>query len=191
MKVPRRRGSRAKQATAAASAIQSDESIMIALSGRIAASVTEFRMSSLNLVTTFGKLEDGSAVLVPLLDWQLFGQSALSGSEIGLDETGPEISSHLLSLDNLAFLLQDIAFDLREALSLLGTQASSAVTPVESRMRYTSKMLRLAAGSLTAAAEQIDGNLDGPESPATSLTDRTPAAPPRPPRPRNGSSRRP
>ena len=128
----------------------------VSVSGGLFADLVAIRASNVNLVATFGNAQDGRDVLVPLVNWQLFG-----GKVAAVDETAnasaPELSSHLLALDNLAFLLQDVGYDMREAVRLL-VQSKGGVPLQEGRMRYTARMLRLASKHISAAAEQLQGN---------------------------------
>jgi hypothetical protein len=139
-----------------------DEDESISVSGGLAARVTQIRASSVNLITTFGKDKNSRDVLVPLVDWQLFGEKASAAEESAHNESVHELSSSLLALDNLAFLLQDIGFDMYEAVRLLAVSSKGSVGPPESRMRYAARMLRLASKHISAAAEKIDQELLGP-----------------------------
>ncbi|GGF18079.1 hypothetical protein GCM10011611_24900 [Aliidongia dinghuensis] len=128
----------------------------VALPGGIATSLTQIRSSSVNLVITFGQRDDGDDVLVPLVEWQLFGQKSSGEGESDRNDPPPELSSHLLTLDNLAFLLQDIGFDTRNAARLLSAQSNSQAGLMKGRLDYTLRMLRLASEYISDAAEKME-----------------------------------
>lgn len=132
--------------------------------GTIPSHLMQIRASNADLVTVFGSTEEGKDLLVPLLDWQLFGSRATESFEP--DEKGPQIYSTLLGLDNGAFLLQDLAFDMQDAVRQLCLQSKGGVAPRDDRMRYAARMLRLAAKNATAAAEQMEAELLTPEDAA-------------------------
>jgi hypothetical protein len=132
---------------------EADEAVEV--TGGLPARVTQVRYSTLNLITIFGKGTDSRDVLVPLVDWRMSGAKADDGKELAPSDTGVELSSHLLTLDNLAFLLQDIGFDVREAVRLLAIQARGDATALMSRMQYTATMLQRASQHFSVAADTI------------------------------------
>lgn len=135
----------------------------VTLSGPLPDNLNQIRASKVSLMTVFGEDEAGRDIIVPLVNWQLFGQSYDSEVKIGENQYGPELSSQALMLDNLAFLLQDISFDTREAVRVLAAQSKGGLSPLEGRMRYTARMLRRASVHISAAAEQIETDLLGVE----------------------------
>jgi hypothetical protein len=61
-----------------------------------------------------------------------------------------------MSFDNLAFLLQDIGYDMRQAARLLVAQSQGEIAPSHERLRYTMRMLRAASKHIGAAAEHLE-----------------------------------
>lgn len=145
----------------------------VTLAGAIAEGLEEIRSSAATLIVAAGQENQEREVLVPLMDWQVFGGKLV---EIGKakggkpddaeaepsEEPGPRLHSCLLTLENLAFLMQELGYDVREAVRILALQAKGGIAPPESRMRYTADMLRLACEYMTATADQIEAELAGP-----------------------------
>jgi len=126
------------------------------MAGAVPASVIEIRASNISLVAAFGHGSTGDDILVPLIDWQTFGNKPPNADETGPNDFGQELSSHLITLENLAFLLQDMGSDMREAIRILALQARGGAKPQEGRMRYTLRMLRRASEHISAAAEHLE-----------------------------------
>ncbi|MBD8736208.1 hypothetical protein [Sphingomonas sp. CFBP 13706] len=140
-----------------------EEDKTVSLYGDLHGGLTMIRASSVRLVLTFGELSDGRDVLVPLVDWQTYGHLMSAGVEPKAEDKGPLLSSTMLSLDNLAFLLQDLSYDTRDAVRLLATQSKAGVSPVDERTRYAARMLRLASKHLSSAADQMEDLLEEPD----------------------------
>jgi hypothetical protein len=140
----------------------------VELAGAFAERLDQIRTSTATLVVATGRGGDGRDVLVPLMDWQVFGTKLVELDKPGEadaeapDESGLRMHSSLLLFENLAFLMQDLGYDMREAVRILALQAKGGIAPPESRMRYTAGMLRLACEYMTVAADQIEAELAGP-----------------------------
>lgn len=143
-----------------------EEDKTVSLYGDLHGGLTMIRASSVRLVLTFGELSDGRDVLVPLVDWQTYGHLMSAGVQPDAEDEGPLLNSTMLSLDNLAFLLQDLSYDTRDAVRLLATQSKAGVPPVDERTRYAARMLRLASKHLSSAAELMEDLLEEPEGQA-------------------------
>lgn len=130
----------------------------VSLFGGFAQSITQIRASALRLITTYGIGDHDRDVLVPLIDLQLYGTKAPSEEDVGPDDPGQSLVSYVVSFDNAAFLLQDMAFDLRDAIRLLTQQPKGGITPQAQRMRYAVRMLRQATAHLAAAAEGLEAH---------------------------------
>lgn len=128
----------------------------VSLYGDLHGGLTQIRASSIRLVLTFGEFSDGRDVLIPLVDWQTYGHQVAPGVDPKPDDRGELLSSQLLSLDNLAFLLQDLSYDTRDAVRLLVSQSKGDVSPVADRTQYAVRMLKLASKNLLSAAEQME-----------------------------------
>jgi hypothetical protein len=140
-----------------------EEDKTVSLYGDLHGGLTMIRASSVRLVLTFGELSDGRDVLVPLVDWQTYGHLMSAGVQPDAEDEGPLLNSTMLSLDNLAFLLQDLSYDTRDAVRLLATQSKAGVSPVDERTRYAARMLRLASKHLSSAAELMEDLLEETE----------------------------
>lgn len=167
MKAPARKA-RVKPAKSPTSAVApEDDDQTVAVYGDLHSGLTQIRASSVRLVLTFGEFADGRDVLVPLVDWQTYGHKVGDEIEPAPDDKGPQLSSRLLTFDNLAFLLQDLSYDTMDVTRLLVAQSRNGVEPVADRTRYASRMLRLAVKHLTRAAERMDELLGDDENEAT------------------------
>ncbi len=169
MTQPTRRSARVKRPTPRSSSTTREDNERVSVSGGLHASLTEIRSSNANLIATFGKGEGGRDILVPLVDWRLYGQKISPNPST--NEDTPELFGNLLTFDNLAFLLQDIGCDMLAATKILTKQSNCYIMPLEGQMRYTADMLRRASGYLSAAAEEIDNELVGRDEIATGKDD--------------------
>lgn len=150
---------------------EQDHNATVSLYGDMHGGMTMIRASNVRLVLTFGELADGRDVLVPLVDWQIYGRPLSAGSEVGPDDKDPLLSSTMLSLDNLAYLLQDLSYDTRAAVRLLHAQSKAGIPLVEERTRYMERMLRLASANLASAAEDMSELISGDEADAEDGSD--------------------
>lgn len=112
------------------------------------------------LVMAYGQTDEGEDVMVPLLDVQLYpinpnqDDGPSSDDADDLDET--PVFTSVLTLENTAFLLNDMAGDVGRAVDLLAAQCGGSVKPDPERMRYSAQVLRKAASRLQATAELLD-----------------------------------
>ena len=158
MKQPARDASRTRRRRSALRPKHENLDEAVLVNGGPVASLVEVRASNVSLVATFGRTQDGRDVLIPLIQWQMFGGTMAALENAAPNDPGPQLSSHLVSLDNLAFLLQDVGYDMRDAVRLV-LRSTGEIAMVEGRMRYTARMLRLASKHMSAAAEQLDEQL--------------------------------
>lgn len=147
---------RKKRPVKAKAASKETESEMVSLTGSVARRLSEVRASNMNLVLTFGMKSSEKGILVPLIDWQLFG--CLDGNGVGSDapSIGDEVFSSVLTLENVAFLAQDIGEDLRRAITLLLEQTKGSVKPSFDQLTYASSLLREAGTYFTESADLLD-----------------------------------
>jgi hypothetical protein len=137
-----------------------DGNEVLALHASLRRRLTQIRSSELSLLLTFGETQDGVDVLVPLLDWQLFGiDLALYDDDDEPEGKGPELYSSLVALDNLAFLLHDMSADIHSAVKRVSAQSNGGTDTHRERMRYAAKMFTQASVHLMAAAETIEADL--------------------------------
>lgn len=150
-----------KPAVTQAEAIAEPEA-RIAVTGAVPDRVAQLRSSTLSLVTLFGEMDDDE-VLIPLIDWQLFGRRELS---VALDdeEIGEELASHLVAFDNMAFILSRIGQDLCNAVRHLVAQSHGGIVPIRSRTDYTARTLQRAAELMLSAAAELRSGLLEEES---------------------------
>lgn len=136
----------------------------IAMAGGFVRGITQISASNIALTVAFGTTESDGDVLVPIVHWQLYGRRGPHSGDPPEDQFGDELFSSIFPFENLAFLLQDMSFDIREAVRLLVAQSQGGIVPMEDRMRYAAKMLSLAQENLSAATEQIAAELLGGET---------------------------
>lgn len=137
----------------------SEETEAVGLHASLRRRLTQIRASDISLLVTYGERGDGSDVFVPLADWQFFGAHLANIDDDELEGKGHELFSALLSLDNVAYLLNDMSFDVKEIVRLVSQQARSGIAPLEDRMHYTAKMLKRASAHLLSAVEQIEADI--------------------------------
>ena len=135
----------------------------ITMYGSFPRSIIPLRNTSMALVTAFGQRDDGSDVMVPLVDFQLHGARAPSeGSEIAVDKFEEVVLfSGIVAYENLAFLVQDIAGDLAEVTRILAVQSGGGCKPDASRVRYSAQALRKAAARFEETATRLEAECFG------------------------------
>lgn len=114
--------------------------------------VTHVQKSVIDLVTTAGTI-NGSSVLVPILDWHLL--ETKSQDPDNEEENSAAATSRLFYFENIAFLMQSVSQDLRQAVYMLAGQTRGGVAPLEDRMEYTADLFKGASELLADAAEVI------------------------------------
>lgn len=147
---------RKKRSPKSASASKATEDETVAVTGSVARRMSEIRASNMSLVLTFGLSSSETQVLVPLIDWQLFGMLEGNGFGPDLPTVGEEVFSSVLTLENVAFLAQDFGDDLRTAVKLLSQQSIGSVKPSVDRLSYAASLLREAGTHFSEAADLLE-----------------------------------
>lgn len=113
----------------------------------LAHGVTTVTKTDISLVAAIGEIEDEQRVLVPFLECAVYGQ--LSESEEGLLWTGR------LAMDNVAFLLEQVAVGLAETLDPVANMARGDLRPLPARLDYAADRVASAGESLRDAAVRL------------------------------------
>lgn len=108
---------------------QSDDPTL-SLSGSVGSSLYLIRASSMQLVTTFAFDKSANEHLLPLADWQMLGNHVDSG-----EDTATNFKS-LLPLENMAFLIADMAKEFSMLLSKLEKISEASCMDVKSVARW-------------------------------------------------------
>ena len=123
----------------------------VTLSGDFFDQVVTVPLTQMSLLMAVGQVGDeGDHVLIPFVETKL-GRTEAEGAE-------PEdLFSQLLTLENAAFLVSDLAGDLRLACAHLGNMADGPLRPEPARMEYVRRFLVRAQANVSACLAELDG----------------------------------
>ncbi len=112
-------------------------------------------ISSLTLLLTTGRAADAADVLIPLVDFRLVREVQTEAKE-GEEAEMEEAFGANVAFDNFAFLLMDMARDLKKVSKQIAqvTQGELSVEP--GRMSFARDCLRKAGVFLTECSEELD-----------------------------------
>lgn len=111
----------------------------------LAHSMTTITKAELSLAVAVGELEDEQSVIVPFLDCALYDSP----------DGGEPAWVGRLAMDNVAFLLEQVAAGLLEALDPLANMTKGDLKPPLGRMEYAADRVASASESLRDAAARL------------------------------------
>jgi hypothetical protein len=111
----------------------------------LAHGVTTVTETDFSLVAAIGELEDEQRVLVPFLECAFYGPP---------DEDQP-LWVGRLALDNVAFLLEQVAVGFLETLDPVASMSHGDVRPLSGRVEYAADRVASAGESLRDAAVKL------------------------------------
>lgn len=123
------------------------ERLAVRIGPALAHSVTTVLKTDISLVAAIGELEDEQRVLVPFLECAIYGQA----SEV---KDGP-LWTGRIALDNMAFLLEQVAVGLAETLEPIASMARGDLRPVSARLDYAADRVASAGESLRESAVKL------------------------------------
>lgn len=111
----------------------------------LAHGVTTVTKTDVSLLAAVGEMEDEQRVLVPFLQCAIYGPG----------EGAEALWAGRLAVDNVAFLLEQMAVGLAEALDPLASMALGDLRPVPARLDYAADRVASAGESLRDAAVRL------------------------------------
>ncbi|CAO4170377.1 hypothetical protein CLBKND_01581 [Methylorubrum aminovorans] len=122
----------------------------VTLSGDFFDQVATVPLTQMSLLMAVGQVSEGGAhVLIPFVETKL-GRAEREGTE-------PEdLFSELLTLENAAFLVSDLAGDLRLVCQHLGNIVDGPLRPEPARMEFVRRFLIRAQENVTACLVELD-----------------------------------
>lgn len=128
----------------------SPEPVSIGLRGNFAGQIKVIPSTMMNLRIAVGETEDARPLLVPFVELRM--------SELNPGEETEEprvFFSAILSMDNAAFLMADLAGDLLVACQHFSAIAESSIKPDNARTALTRSLIEKAAATLADCAATL------------------------------------
>jgi len=122
---------------------------IVTVYGATAERCTTLRSVSLSLVVGTGERNDGQLVLVPYVECELMEDDSDSDSE------PPKPLTWILTLDNVAFLVEEFSTDLAGLVSPLANMAKGELKPARERLEYAVQCIARANEQLAAAGDGL------------------------------------
>lgn len=135
------------EAVEAQEAIEEPEAstLSVRIGPALAQGVTTVAKTDITLIAAVGELEDEQRVLVPFLQCAVFGPG----------EDPDPLWSGRLTMDNVAFLLEQMAIGLAETLEPVGSMSQGDLRPLPARLDYAADRVASAGESLRDSAVRL------------------------------------
>jgi hypothetical protein len=111
----------------------------------LAHGITTIIKTDISLAAAIGEMADEQRVLVPFLECAVYGAGENDGA----------LWAGRLAMDNVAFLLEQVAVGLTEALDPLSSMSRGDLRPQSGRMDYAADRVAAAGESLRDAAVRL------------------------------------